>query len=283
MLKVGFIGAGKMAEALIRAMATTEDVDLSIIASDIMEDRLALMDTIEGVTATPHNKEVVANSDVIFIAVKPQMIDDILEEMKEFEKLVVSIAAGIGLEQLESGLPRARVIRIMPNTPCLVGEMAGGFALGSRASEEDAQLLLRLTSNAGRIYQLDENLMDAVTALSGSGPAFVAYIVKAMADAGAMQGLPEDVALELAVQTVMGTGKLLRDMKLDPDTLITMVSSPGGSAYRNLSRRALHLPCRCRKSTRRGRIRGRLDQIKTARRKLFWPIRPLPGFVFPPE
>lgn len=218
-----------MAEALIRAMVTTEDVDLSIIASDIMEDRLALMDTIEGVTATPHNKEVVANSDVIFIAVKPQMIDAILEEMKEFEKLVVSIAAGIGLEQLESGLPTARVVRIMPNTPCLVGEMAGGFALGSRASEEDAQLLLKLTSNAGRIYQLDESLMDAVTALSGSGPAFVAYIVKAMADAGAMQGLPEDVALELAVQTVMGTGKLLRDMKLDPDTLITMVSSPGGT------------------------------------------------------
>ncbi len=228
-LKVGFIGAGKMAEALIRAMVNIENTDVSVIASDVMQDRRTLMDSIEGVRATDDNKEVVSGSDVIFIAVKPQIIDVIFEEMGETEKLVISIAAGISISLLETGLPKARVIRIMPNTPCLVGEMAGGFALGSQATEEDAQLLLKLVSNAGKIFQLDEGLMDAVTGLSGSGPAYVAYIIRAMADGGVKQGLPEDIALKLAVQTVMGTGKLLRDMDLDPDTLITMVSSPGGT------------------------------------------------------
>lgn len=228
-LKIGFIGAGKMAEALIRAMADIEHTEVTITASDVMEDRRRLIGGIDCVTATEDNKEVVDNSDIIFIAVKPQMIDVVLEEMRETEKLVISIAAGISLAHMESSLPKARVIRIMPNTPCLVGEMAGGFALGSKATEKDAQLLVELVSNAGIIFKLDESLMDAVTGLSGSGPAFVAYIIRAMADGGIKQGLPEGIALKLAAQTVMGTGKLLRDMDLDPDTLITMVSSPGGT------------------------------------------------------
>ncbi|MEW5936392.1 MAG: pyrroline-5-carboxylate reductase [Candidatus Thermoplasmatota archaeon] len=228
MLTVGFIGAGKMAEALIRAILTLDE-EIKIIASDVVEDRRRLMGTIERVEATDNNRRVAAEADIIFLAVKPQTMDAILEEIQDTEKLVVSIAAGIGIGRMEAKLTRARVIRIMPNTPCLVGEMAGGFALGSRATQNDAEQVLRLLRNAGRIYQLDERHLDAVTALSGSGPAFIAYIIKAMAAGAVRQGLPQDVALKLAVQTALGTGKLLREMNLSPDALIAMVSSPGGT------------------------------------------------------
>lgn len=229
MLNVGFIGAGKMAEALIRAILKIDDMDITVIASDVMEERRELMAKLERVEATPDNNVVIEKSDIIFIAVKPQTIDQILEELKDTDKLVVSIAAGINLNTLEAGLDKARVIRIMPNTPCLVGEMAGGFALGSRATESDATQLQKLLENAGRIYKLDEKHMDAVTALSGSGPAFIAYIINAMTQGAVKQELPEEVARELAIQTALGTAKLLRDMQLSPTELITMVSSPGGT------------------------------------------------------
>jgi pyrroline-5-carboxylate reductase len=228
-LKVGFIGAGKMGEALIRSMLGIEDMQISIIASDISEERRNLINKLDRVRATDSNPKVVDKSDVIFIAVKPQNIDQVLEEINDTEKLVISIAAGIPLRRLEAKLTKARVIRVMPNTPCLVGEMAGGFALGKKATGADAETLVELLKNAGRIFRLDEKHLDAVTALSGSGPAFIAYIIEAMADGAVRQGLPTDVAEHLAVQTVLGTGKLLRDMKLSPQELISIVSSPGGT------------------------------------------------------
>ena len=229
MLKVGFIGAGKMGEALIRSMLGIEDMQISITASDITEERRELMNKLDRVEATENNLKVIDKSDVIFIAVKPQNIDEVLDEIKDTDKLVISIAAGVPLRRLEAKLTKARLIRIMPNTPCLVGEMAGGFTLGVKATEADGEILMKLLKNSGKIFQLDEKHLDTVTALSGSGPAFMAYIIKVMADGAIKQGLPADVAEQLAVQTALGTGKLLRDMKLSPEELITMVSSPGGT------------------------------------------------------
>lgn len=228
-VKVGFIGAGKMGEALIRSILNIKDMPVSIIASDISEERRELISKLEGVEATKDNRKVLENSDVIFIAVKPQNIHEVLDEIKDTNKLVISIAAGIPLRRLEAKLTKARVIRIMPNTPCLVGEMAGGFALGTRATKADAKMLMRLLEKSGKIFQLEERHLDTVTALSGSGPAFIAYIIKAMAEGAVKQGLPRDVAEHLAVQTALGTGKLLRDMNLSPEALITMVSSPSGT------------------------------------------------------
>ena len=228
-LKGGSIGAGKMGEALIRSMLFLEDMQISIIASDVSEERRELMNKLDGVEATESNLKVVDESDVVFIAVKPQNIDEVLDEIKDTGKLVVSIAAGIPLRRLEEKLTKARVIRVMPNTPCLVSEMAGGFALGARATEADAETLLNLLKNAGRVFRLDEKHLNTVTALSGSGPAFIAYVMEAMADGAVGQGLPRDVAEQLAVQTALGTGKLLRDMKLSPQELISIVSSPGGT------------------------------------------------------
>ena len=228
-LKVGFIGAGKMGEALIRSMLGIEDLQLSVLASDVSAERRELVGKLVGVEATESNLRVVDESDVVFVAVKPQNIDEVLDEIRDTDRLVISIAAGIPLRRLEAKLTEARVIRVMPNAPCLVGEMAGGFSLGVRATDEDADTLRALLKNAGIIFRLDEKHLDAVTALSGSGPAFIAYIIKSMADGAVKQGLPEDVAEQLAVQTALGTGKLLRDMKLSPEELISIVSSPGGT------------------------------------------------------
>ncbi|MCW4021103.1 MAG: pyrroline-5-carboxylate reductase [Candidatus Bathyarchaeota archaeon] len=229
MVKVGFIGSGKMAEALIRSMLNMEIMQVLVIASDISEERRNLIGNLDNVEATDDNLKVVEDAEVIFIAVKPQNIDEVLDEVKDTDKLVVSIAAGVPIRRLESKLTKARVIRIMPNTPCLVGEMAGGFALGTRATEADAEMLMKLLKNAGTIFQMDEEHLDTVTALSGSGPAFIAYIVKAMAEGAVKQGLPKVIAEQLAVQTALGTGKLLRDKEMSPEELITMVSSPDGT------------------------------------------------------
>jgi pyrroline-5-carboxylate reductase len=228
-LRVGFIGAGKMGEALIRSMLGLDDLQVSVIASDVSAERRELIGRLDGVEATESNLRVVDESDVVFVAVKPQNIDEVLDEIRDTDKLVISIAAGILLRRLEGKLTKARVIRVMPNIPCLVGEMAGGFSLGTRATDEDAEMLMALLKNAGRIFRLDEKHLDTVTALSGSGPAFIAYIIEAMADGAVKQGLPSDVAEQLAVQTALGTGKLLRDMKLTPEELISIVSSPGGT------------------------------------------------------
>jgi pyrroline-5-carboxylate reductase len=229
MLKIGFIGAGIMAEALIKSILLTKEMNVYIIASDILKERREKVSKLDKVESTTDNYKVVNASDVIFIAVKPQKIDEILDEIKDTDKLIISIAAGVPISRLEKKLLKARVIRIMPNTPCLVSEMAGGFSLGKRATKKDGELLVDLLKNAGKIFQLDELYLDVVTALSGSGPAFIAYLVKSMVDGAIKQGLPPEIAKDLAIQTTFGTGKLLRDMDLSFEDLIFMVSSPGGT------------------------------------------------------
>lgn len=225
--KIGFIGAGKMAEALIKGIIEKKLAGKTdIIASDVNEDRLSVMKKL-GVRTTDDNKYLMIDVDIIFLSVKPQIIDRVLDDIAETDKLVVSIAAGITIKHIEDKLKKARVIRVMPNTPCLVGEMAAGYSIGKRAKDEDVKLISEILNSNGKAFLLEEKLIDSVTALSGSGPAFVAYLIQAMIDGS--KGLSKDVATELAIQTFKGTAKLLQETGMSAEELIKMVTSPGGT------------------------------------------------------
>ena len=228
--KIGFIGTGKMAEALITSMLKTELVE-RIIGSDKSPDRLKEIEKKTGIDVTADNKEAANRSDILFLSVKPQDMKAVLEEIKDSikEQIVVSIAAGIKISFIESLIGDRKIIRVMPNTPCIVGEMAAGFSANNKVSGDDKKYISKLLNSAGTALLLEEKDLDAVTGLSGSGPAFVAYIIKAMADAGEDLGLSKEIALELAIQTCIGTGKLLKDGEISPSELIKMVSSHGGT------------------------------------------------------
>ncbi len=225
---IGFIGAGKMAEALISAILKSK-LSKSMIASDVDGKRLEYIKTKHKINITKNNKEVIHSSDIVVLAVKPQIINSVLEEIKETNKLIVSIAAGITIKHLESKLKKARVIRVMPNTPCLVGEMAAGFSKGTKAKQEDVLIVEEILNSSGKAFYLNEDMLDAVTALSGSGPAFIARLLEWMIEGAKKEGLKEDVAQELAYQTAIGTGRLLQEKGITPKELVDMVSSPNGT------------------------------------------------------
>ena len=237
--KIGFIGGGKMGEALakglIRAKLSTAD---NIIVSDVDSKRCHVFEEETGMKTTQDNREVTANSDVIILAVKPNIMGTILEELKNditSEHLVVSIAAGIPLNFMESSLNEGcRVIRVMPNTPCLVGETAAGYALGKNAIQDDGELVGRILNAVGKSFLLDEKYLDAVTGLSGSGPAFIYTVIEALADGGVKMGLPRDVATELAAQTTFGAAKMVLDSDTHIGELKDSVTSPGGTTIEGL-------------------------------------------------
>jgi len=222
MTKIGFIGAGRMAFALAKGMEVSE---LNIF--DIASDRVELFQKELNANAKANNKEVVESSDVIFIATKPQHVSDVAQQVKETDKLIISICAGITLEFLEKQLPHARIVRVMPNTPALVQEMAAGYSLGKNVTPEDAKLVNELLNKCGKAVKVEEELLDVVTGLSGSGPAFVARVYEAFMEAGMKQGLSKETAKALTLQTAIGTAKMLE--KMTPEELVQMVSTPGGT------------------------------------------------------
>ena len=217
-----------MAFALLKAFKKANLVK-SLIASDVNKERRDFVRKEAKVSVTLDNKEVAAKSDIIFLSVKPQVINDVLFEIRDINKLVISIAAGVKLSRLEEKLKKARVVRVMPNTPCLVGEMAAGFAVGKKVKDNDVKIVEELLNSAGKVFYLKENMLDAVTGLSGSGPAFVARLIEAFIEAGVKEGLGKDVASELAAQTFLGTAKLLQESGMTPEELVNIVSSPGGT------------------------------------------------------
>lgn len=232
--RLGFIGAGQMAEALMRGLVRSGVADTDqIVASDFLKERLDYICNEVGVETTTDNLSVVARSQVLVLAVKPNIVPAVLGEIREQvtdKHLVVSIAAGVTLATLESGLsPNVRVIRVMPNTPCLVGETAAAYALGQNATEDDAGKVEQILSAVGRALRLEEKLLDAVTGLSGSGPAYVYIMIEALADGGVRSGLPRTVALELAAQTVLGAAKMVLETGVHPGELKDRVASPGGT------------------------------------------------------
>lgn len=233
---IAFIGAGKMAAALISCIYKS-NISKSIIASDRNDKNLADIKKQFKIKTLKNNKEAVKNSDIVFICVKPQDIDNVLNEIKDTIKnqLVVSIAAGIRLGYLESKLGNKRIIRAMPNINCLAGEMAAGFSAGRHATKKDINAVSKILNSAGIAFLLKEDLLDAVTAVSGSGPAFFAYFIKAFEEAGIKNKLPKEVASKLAVQTALGTGKLLMEKNLPPEELIAMVASKKGTTIAGLN------------------------------------------------
>jgi pyrroline-5-carboxylate reductase len=204
--------------------------DLQIFVCDLRKERIALFEReLPRVRALSNPEQVAEAAEVIFVAVKPQDIQPVLEAIRDTDRLVISIAAGVPIRRLEGTLISARVIRVMPNTPCLVGAMAAGYAFGSRIQPQDRDVVKQLLGAAGYAAEVVEGQLDAVTGLSGSGPAFVARLIEAFIEAGRGLGLDEEVARDLSVQTFLGTAKLLAETGMEPQTLVDMVSSPKGT------------------------------------------------------
>jgi pyrroline-5-carboxylate reductase len=237
---LGFLGAGNMAAALIKGLlhADPHAAPARIIASDAKAERLKLLAAEHKIETTLDNHELVKKSDVLVIAVKPQVVDRVLAQVGAEvrpETLVVSVAAGVPIAALEARLPpRARVVRSMPNTPATALAGATAIAAGSHAQEEDLAIARQLFEAVGRVVTLEETLLDAVTGLSGSGPAYIMLIIEALADGGVKVGLHRDTALLLAAQTVYGSAKLLLETGEHPGRLKDMVTSPGGTAIAGL-------------------------------------------------
>jgi pyrroline-5-carboxylate reductase len=228
-----------MATALARGWIAAGLVNpASCRASDPFPDARNRFQEQTGCPATGDNREVVAASDVLVIAVKPQTMPALLDEIRNLatqKHLVISIAAGVPIKKLADGLPGAgRIVRVMPNTPCLLGVSATGIAAGPGAKPEDVALVERLFNAVGKAYSLPEALLDAVTGLSGSGPAFVYVMIEALADGGVKMGLPRDVALTLAAQTVLGSARMVLETKQHPAVLKDAVASPGGTTIAGL-------------------------------------------------
>ena len=232
--KIGFIGSGKMASAIIKGLIKTNFAKPeSIIATQAGQDGLEKKSQELGIKITLDNKELVKNSDVIFIAVKPNQVLGVLEEIKSFvtsEKLVVSIAAGVNLKKLENNLPaESKVIRVMPNTPALVGEGMSGMIGGSFVNESDIEYVKNLLSTIGKCIVVDsEAQMDIVTAISGSGPAFFYKVINDIARAGEKLGMDYDKALLLSIQTSIGSAKMALNRDISMEQLISNVATKGG-------------------------------------------------------
>ncbi|HHT9125227.1 MAG TPA: pyrroline-5-carboxylate reductase [Candidatus Brocadiia bacterium] len=237
--RFGFIGGGKMGEALVKGIlkAKLSSAD-KIIVGDPLKERVLLLEKETGIKTTQNNKEIVQNADLIILAVKPNTVGGVLKELKDSitkKHLIVSIAAGIPIAFIESSLkPGCRVIRVMPNTPCLVGETAAGFALGTNATEADGKLVSTILSAVGKCFLLDEKLLDTVTGLSGSGPAFVYMVIEALSDGGVKMGLTRDVATKLAAQTVLGSAKMVLESGIHIGELKDFVTSPGGTTIEGI-------------------------------------------------
>jgi pyrroline-5-carboxylate reductase len=238
-LTIGFLGAGKMATALAKGFIRGGLVtSKQVIASDVSEAARLAFAKETGAKTTASNPEVAKFAEVLVLAVKPDQVAGALAEIRDHaseKHLLVSIAAGVTLTKLEAGLGgEARVIRVMPNTPALVGASATGFALGKSATVADAETATRLFSAVGVAFQVKESLLDAVTGLSGSGPAYVYLFIESLSDGGVAAGLPRDIATRLAAQTVLGAAKMVLETGQHPGALKDMVTSPGGTTIEGL-------------------------------------------------
>ena len=237
--QVGFVGAGRMATALAQGLASSGFTPPErIIASDVSPQALERFAAETGAETARSNRDVLAAAEVVFLAVKPQQMAEVLAELRDSvtpEHLVISIAAGIPLSTLTSAFgDRCRAVRVMPNTPCLIGAGASAFALGGAATPEDGELVEGMLSTVGLAVAVPESLLDAVTGLSGSGPAYVYQMIEAMSDGGVRVGLPRDVATRLAAQTVLGAARMVLETGEHPGVLKDAVTSPGGTTIAGL-------------------------------------------------
>lgn len=231
--RIGFVGGGNMAEAFVKGVLKGGGAAAEILLSDPSPLRRTFMAEHYGVSVTEENLDVVRACDVVVLAIKPQIVGTVVPALASSftaEKLLVSILAGVAtttLEGLLGGSPR--VLRAMPNTPALVGEGATGLCRGQFATPEDLDIAQQLFATFGMVRPVSEEQLDAVTGLSGSGPAYVFTFIEALADGGVQEGLPRDTALALAIQTVLGAALLLKESGEHPAVLRDKVCSPAGT------------------------------------------------------
>ena len=232
MFKVGIIGAGNMGEAIIRGLIEKDVVkSTQIIVSDIDQDKITYMVEKYNVAGSSSNKRVVENSEIIFLAVKPKDFEKTLEPIKESfteDKILISVLAGIKIEQIKKILEKPYIVRIMPNTPALIGEGAIGVSFDKIEEDKKVQIL-KILNALGVVVEAEESLMDTITGLSGSGPAYVFMFIEALIQGGIKGGLSYNQAKELAVQTVLGAAKLVKELDEHPAVLRDKVSSPAGT------------------------------------------------------
>lgn len=237
--QIGFIGAGRMATALAKGLVHAQFTSADrIAASDVEPAAREHFARETGCTASGSNADTVRHACIVVLAVKPQSMPAVLQELQPLlgpAHLVISIAAGVTLETLGAALGQERrLVRVMPNTPCLVGNGASGFALGGAATADDGALVEMLLSTVGIAVQLPERLLDAVTGLSGSGPAYAFQMIEALSDGGVRVGLPRDVATRLAAQTLLGAAEMVLTTGQHPAALKDAVASPGGTTIAGL-------------------------------------------------
>ncbi|HEX4462528.1 MAG TPA: pyrroline-5-carboxylate reductase [Polyangia bacterium] len=236
---IGFLGTGNMAEALIKGLIGAGVVEAKQIhGSDPRKERCQEMRDRYAIHATTHNEDVVRHAEIVVLSVKPQILPRVLDEIAPHLKpgaLVISVAAGTPVAAIERRLPAGtRVVRTMPNTPALVGAGATAIAAGSHAQDADVEATQRIFDAVGMTVVIDESQLDAVTGLSGSGPAYAFLIIEALSDAGVKMGLSRYNAQALAAQTLLGSAKLLSETHEHPGRLKDMVTSPGGTAIAGL-------------------------------------------------
>ena len=232
-MKIGFIGGGAMAEAIVCGISSQPWIKpQDIYISDNKEKRCNYLHDKYNVNASVGAQSFIKSVDVVILAIKPQSAAKAIDEIKGLVKsdaIVISIIAGMLLTALEKAFPVNPVIRVMPNTPMAVGAGMSAIALGKKAEEVHGSIAEKIFSSAGRVIFVEEKLMDAVSGLSGSGPAFIFVLIDAMSDAGVKAGLKRNAAIQLAAQTVLGSAKMVLETGMHPAQLRDQVTSPGGT------------------------------------------------------
>ena len=238
-MKLAILGCGKMGSALVKGVVAAGVVQGSDVSlSDVYAPgRQQLASELPGSRECSSNLEAATGADLVLLCVKPYDVAEVLKEISATPEstLVVSIAAGVPLSKLEAAAGKHRVIRVMPNTPAMIGKGAAAYALGSSATEADATATDKLLAATGLAVRVKESLLDAVTGLSGSGPAYVYTVIEALADGGLLMGLSKEQALKLAAQTVVGAAEMVLQTGLHPAILRDQVTSPGGTTIAGLA------------------------------------------------
>jgi pyrroline-5-carboxylate reductase len=237
--RVGFIGAGNMTEALIAGLLHAKLLpSAGLLASDIIDSRLTWLEYTYKIGTIRSNRAVAQGADILVLAVEPQILDEVLSQIADAvrpQSLVISVAAGYPIARIARSLPGVdRIIRSMPNTPSLVGEGVTALAYDDRLPSQNAAVARALFESVGRVVRVEERWLDAVTGLSGSGPAYIYVMIEALADGGVKMGLPRETAELLAAQTVWGAARLVLDTHLHPGMLKDRVASPGGTSVAGL-------------------------------------------------
>ncbi len=241
--KLGFLGGGNMAEAIIKGLISASFIEAkNIYVSDPVEARQETLHKLYKIKASGDNREVAEKCDVLIVAVKPQVIQSLLKEIQDLvdnSKLIVSVAAGtpiVAFEEILNNSPSksASIVRTMPNTPALVQAGVTAIAASEHCSKTDIQIAHRLFEAIGKTVDVEETHLDAVTGLSGSGPAYIFMIIEALSDAGVKMGLSREVSNALTIHTVMGSAKLALESGKHPGELKDMVTSPGGTTISGL-------------------------------------------------